>query len=171
MSSWSVGHFDLNMELLCAQLAVTMPAQPPSIHEDQLIKTFHYLLALLPALVLLFCSCATEESNIDIGRLPTSVSESETVSKKGAESSSVFERPVRISVADAPLNAVAKKRYPSPAMFDVDGDGKAELVIGDLMGNLGYYENLNTSGIGDPVWDSREELQGISGKPIRTPNW
>jgi len=85
--------------------------------------------------------------------------------------SGIFNHPVRINVNDAPLNAVAKKRFPSPAIFDVDDDGKAELVIGDLMGSLGFYENVNTSETGDPVWGSREELKGISGKPIRTSNW
>lgn len=86
-------------------------------------------------------------------------------------SPSIFEHPVRLMVADVPLNNVAKKRFPSPGIFDVDGDSKAELVIGGLMGSVGVYENLNSSGTGDPVWGSRESLKDVKGKPIRTSNW
>ena len=70
-----------------------------------------------------------------------------------------------------PLNTVAKQRFLSPAIFDVDEDGKAELVIGDLRGNVSIYENLNESGAGDPVWGSREALKDAEGKRIRTSNW
>ena len=83
----------------------------------------------------------------------------------------IFESPVRLKVAGAPLNTKAKVRFPSPAIFDVDGDGQAELVIGSLMGSVGVYENLNTSGTGDPEWDSQEPLKDSKGKRIRTSNW
>ena len=91
--------------------------------------------------------------------------------KESPSSASLFERPVMIRVKDAPLNTVAMKRFPSPGMFDVDGDGQVELVVGDLMGGVGVYENLNTSGTGDPTWGSREDLKCIEGDAIETPNW
>jgi len=83
----------------------------------------------------------------------------------------LFEPPVMVLVKDEPLNTVAKKMFPSPGMFDVDGDGQVELVIGDLLGAVGVHENLNTSGTGDPAWGPREELTGIAGDAIETPNW
>lgn len=86
-------------------------------------------------------------------------------------SQNIFESPVRLSVDGAPLNALAKKRFPSPGIFDVDDDGKAELVVGSLMGSVGVYENLNSSETGDPVWSSREALKDSKGKQIRTSNW
>ena len=91
--------------------------------------------------------------------------------EESPSSAGLFERPVMIRVKDAPLNTVAMKRFPSPGIFDVDGDGQTELVIGDLMGGVGVYENTNTTGTGDPAWGPREDLKGIEGDAIETPNW
>lgn len=88
-----------------------------------------------------------------------------------ASGEGIFEAPVRLMVGDAPLNTAAKKRFPSPAIFDVDGDGQNELIIGELMGRIGVYENLNASGEGDPVWGKSQTLKGAGGEPIRTSNW
>ena len=85
--------------------------------------------------------------------------------------SSLFEGPVRIKADGKPLNTVAKKMFASPGIFDIDGDGQAELVIGGLMGSVGVYENQNTSGTGDPAWGPRNELKDAKGKTIRTSNW
>ena len=54
-------------------------------------------------------------------------------------------------VAGKPLNSTARKMYPSPAIFDVDNDGKMELVVSDIFGSLTIYENQNLFGKGDPV--------------------
>ena len=93
----------------------------------------------------------------------------------GVEASSgnvgVFDRPVQLYVNGEPLNAEVKRAFPSPAIFDVNRDGNTELVIGDLMGGIGVYTNLNTSGAGDPIWSSRKELEDFEGNPINTPNW
>lgn len=83
----------------------------------------------------------------------------------------LFDKPVRIKVEDEFLNAVAKERFPSPAILDIDEDGQTELVVGSLSGYLGIYENLNTSGTGDPIWGPRRLLMGASGEQIRTRNW
>ncbi|MCK0132645.1 VCBS repeat-containing protein [Flavobacteriaceae bacterium F08102] len=83
----------------------------------------------------------------------------------------LFEKPVRLKVGDDFLNTAAKERFPSPAILDIDGDGQTELVIGSLSGRLGIYENLNTSGTGDPIWGPRKLLKDASGKAIRTRNW
>ena len=83
----------------------------------------------------------------------------------------IFESPIRISKDGKPLNAEAKTRFPSPGIFDVDGDGAAELLIGGLTGSLDVYENQNTSGKGDPEWGSREPLKDAKGEKIRTSNW
>ena len=93
------------------------------------------------------------------------------IPKEQPSSKSLFEDPVMLHVKDAPLNTEAKKMFPSPGIFDVDGDGQTELVIGDLMGGVGVYENTNTTGTGDPAWGPREDLKGIEGDAIETPNW
>ena len=94
-----------------------------------------------------------------------------TKSNNVVNNSNILDRPIRISVNDAPLSSEAKKRFPSPAVFDVDGDGSKELVIGELMGEVGVYANLNTSGAGDPVWGSRKALNDSKSESITTPNW
>lgn len=93
------------------------------------------------------------------------------IPENSSASESIFESPVRIKADGAPLNTVAKKRFPSPGIFDVDGDGKSELVIGALMGSVGVYEDQNTTGTGDPVWGSRKPLKDAEGRQIRTKNW
>ena len=101
--------------------------------------------------------------------------QTETVSiaipKKDSSGSSIFESHVCLEVDGVPLNKAAKTRFPSPGIFDVDDDGKAELVIGSLMGSVNVYENLNNSGSGDPVWGSRKSLKNAKGRQIRTSNW
>ena len=94
-----------------------------------------------------------------------------TIPENATSDSSLFESPVRINADGAPLNTAARKRFPSPGIFDVDGDGQAELLIGELMGSVGVYENLNTSGTGDPEWSSRKPLRDAKGKQIKTSNW
>ncbi len=90
---------------------------------------------------------------------------------KTSRSNTIFEPPVQLTVEDKPLNAVAKQRFPSPALFDVDGDGQIELVTGSLMGSVRVYENSNPTGKGDPAWAPSTLLKDADGKPIRTSNW
>lgn len=82
-----------------------------------------------------------------------------------------FEAPERLMVGDQPLNAETRQMYPSPAVYDVDSDGQAELVVGDIFGSLQVYENQNTSGKGDPVWGKPTRLETAEGTPIKVPNW
>ena len=88
-----------------------------------------------------------------------------------ARSNTVFEPPVQLMVKGKPLNTRARQRFPSPALFDVDGDGQKELVSGSLMGSVHVYENTNSTGKGDPVWATSKPLKGADGKSIRTSNW
>ena len=76
-----------------------------------------------------------------------------------------------IIVGDQPLNSRANQMYPSPALYDVDGDGQDELVVGDIFGSLNVYENQNASGKGDPVWAEHVRLNSTKGEPIKVSNW
>lgn len=116
--------------------------------------------------IVAYQACTDEACN-----RPTSKTVSIEIPADIAAAPSIFEAPVRITVDGKPLNTAAKNRFVSPGMFDVDGDGQVELVIGSLMGSVGVYENLNTSGTGDPVWSSRQALEDSEGQPIRTSNW
>ncbi len=82
-----------------------------------------------------------------------------------------FDAPVRLMVGAAPMNTTAKQMYPSPALFDVDGDGKNELAVGDIFGGLQIYENENEAGSGEPVWSEPTALMNVEASPIRVHNW
>lgn len=50
------------------------------------------------------------------------------------ETSARFAAPVRLMAGDAYLGE--KRMYPSPAMYDWNGDGRMDVVIGDLPGRV-----------------------------------
>ena len=91
--------------------------------------------------------------------------------KDDEENEGLFAAPIMLKVDDKPLNSAARQMYPSPAVFDIDNDGKDELVVGDIFGSLNVYENLNESKDGDPVWSKHETLKSADGKPIKVKNW
>ena len=81
-----------------------------------------------------------------------------------------FDDPIRLMVGNEPLNTSARQMYPSPAWYDVDNDGKIELVVGDISGAINVYENSN-DGDGDPVWETHKPLKSTDGASIRVSNW
>ena len=80
-----------------------------------------------------------------------------------------FEAPIRLMVGSSPLNTAARQMYPSPAVYDVDHDGKSELIVGDIFGSLNVYENQSDKG--DPVWSEHTALKSSNGKAIKVSNW
>ncbi len=82
-----------------------------------------------------------------------------------------LEAPVRLMVGKEALNVAAKQMYPSPAFYDIDGDGQMELIVGDIFGTLNVYENKNNSGKGDPVWAKHKALRSVDGEKIKVSNW
>lgn len=97
--------------------------------------------------------------------------ESAPVDVKTKVKSQIFEAPVCLTVDGKPLNANTNSRYPAPALFDVDGDGQAELVVVDFVGRITVHENINETGKGDPEWGPAGSLMGVSDDPIRLSNW
>ncbi len=82
---------------------------------------------------------------------------------------SFFEAPIQLTVDDVPINTKEKLLYPTPVLFDVDGDQQAELVIGDLWGHLHVYENQSKPGEA-PRWKGPKKLQA-DGKDLKVSNW
>ena len=82
-----------------------------------------------------------------------------------------FAAPVRLLADGKLLNSVARRSYPSPAIYDVDQDGQVELVVGDISGTMGVYEQTGTSKNGDPIWAPRVALKTADGQPVRVSNW
>ena len=79
-----------------------------------------------------------------------------------------FEAPVRLQSGETFLGATLNKRdrlYPSPALHDIDADGKADLVIGDLFGNLTLAKRTKDG------WGEESTLMAADGKPLKFSNW
>ena len=81
----------------------------------------------------------------------------------------LFEAPVRLMSDGKPLEA--RDPFPSPAIYDIDGDGVNEMTIGGLRGNIEIFEDSNKSGQGEPIWESRGSLKDSDGKRIQLTNW
>lgn len=78
-----------------------------------------------------------------------------------------FAPPVRIQAGDKYLGE--GRLYPSPVFHDVDGDGRLDIVIGDLPGALTYAPRL--PGDGAPRFGKEQPLLGAEGKPVKFHNW
>lgn len=98
------------------------------------------------------------------GSLLLAFSTSENVPAPPAE----FADPVRIEAGEAPLGA--GRLYPSPAFQDVDGDGNADIVVGDLFGKITVAHALLTED-GSIAWSAETPLQNREGKDLKFHNW
>jgi flavin reductase (DIM6/NTAB) family NADH-FMN oxidoreductase RutF len=86
------------------------------------------------------------------------------------DSRTVFGEPELLYVGDKPMNADGGMMYPSPAIFDFDNDGQAELVIGTIFGAVYSCENAN-KGSGDPVWEEPVQVRTADNEPLKLNNW
>jgi hypothetical protein len=76
-----------------------------------------------------------------------------------------FAAPVRLTADGDPLGE--KILYPSPRLFDIDRDGRAELVVGDLRGQILVAERT-----GDELaaFGPLEPFV-TDGRPLKFHNW
>jgi len=79
-----------------------------------------------------------------------------------------FEPPVRLKAGDKFLGHQLDGRerlYPSPVLHDLDGDGKQELLVADLFGNVTYSTRTGDG------WGEEKVLKAADGKPLKFHNW
>ncbi|MGA1523964.1 MAG: FG-GAP repeat protein [Planctomycetota bacterium] len=81
--------------------------------------------------------------------------------------SAEFAAPVRIEAGDK--WAGERRLYPSPAMHDVDGDGYADLVVGDLPGRVTVA--LRTPGEGKVTFGPEKPMKDRRGEHLKFNNW
>ena len=80
------------------------------------------------------------------------------------ETSIRFAAPVRIQAGDAFLGE--GRLYPSPVLHDVDGDGRLDVVVGDLFGKV-TVANRSSAG----AFGIEKQFQDRDGKPLKFHNW
>ena len=83
------------------------------------------------------------------------------------QKATTFAPPVRVMAGDTMLGK--GRMFPSPVLFDVDGDGRRDIVVGDLPGRLTVA--LRQPGSGAPVFGKEQPMLGADGKQIDFGNW
>jgi hypothetical protein len=83
-----------------------------------------------------------------------------------ARDAATFAPPVRIEVNGKWLGAT--RLYPSPVLHDRNGDGRADLVIGDLRGHLTVALRQPGAGI---IWAAETKVMASDGKLLDFANW
>lgn len=77
-----------------------------------------------------------------------------------------FAAPKRILAGDAFLGE--GRMYPSPVLFDVDGDGLPDIVLGDLPGRVIFAPRI----AGETVaFGAEKPLPDRDKKPLKFHNW
>ena len=76
---------------------------------------------------------------------------------------SIFVKPKLLMAGDKEMGS--KVLYPSPTLFDIDSDGKKEIIIGGLSGLLRFCKKTNNG------WGKEIFLKAKDGKKLRFENW
>jgi hypothetical protein len=77
-----------------------------------------------------------------------------------------FAAPVRLMAGDKFLGQ--NRAYPSPALHDLDGDGRVDIVVGDLPGRLTVAPRTAATPFG---FLAEKKVNGADGKPLDFHNW
>ena len=79
-----------------------------------------------------------------------------------------FDPPVRLKAGDAFIDAGEEIGYASPQVFDVDGDARLDLVVGNFRGHFLVFENVGTNE--SRVFEAKGRLKA-GGKEVAIHNW
>ena len=78
-----------------------------------------------------------------------------------------FADPVRLKAGDKFLGE--GRLYPSPVFHDVDGDGRLDIVVGDLIGKITIARR--EAGTGPAAYAAETKMEDVDGKEIDFHNW
>ena len=78
-----------------------------------------------------------------------------------------FAKPVRLMAGDQFLGE--NRYFPSPVFHDLNGDGLADIVVGDLRGHMTVA--LRKPGDGPVTFEAETKLMDVDGKVIDFHNW
>lgn len=78
-----------------------------------------------------------------------------------------FAAPVRLTAGDKLMGE--NRLYPSPVLQDMNGDGLADIVIGDLFGKVTVAHRV--AGEGPAKFSAETTLNNFEGKELKFKNW
>ncbi|HZN39689.1 MAG TPA: hypothetical protein VFD82_12845 [Planctomycetota bacterium] len=81
--------------------------------------------------------------------------------------SPTFGEPVRLKAGDKFLGE--NRWFPSPVFQDMNGDGRADVVVGDLAGHLTIA--LREASDGPPAYAAETKQMALDGKLLDFHNW
>jgi hypothetical protein len=84
----------------------------------------------------------------------------------GFAQSPTFAPPVRLQAGERPLGH--QRLFPSPVLHDLDGDGRVDIVVGDLRGHLTVATRTSAAGT---QFAAETKVNGADGKPLDFGNW
>lgn len=79
-----------------------------------------------------------------------------------------LEAPERLKSADTFIDMGKQIAHAGPSMFDFDGDGKRDLIVGNFRGTLALYRNAGSAA--EPEWEGKGFLEA-EGKEVQIHNW
>jgi hypothetical protein len=88
-------------------------------------------------------------------------------SAAGPDAIARFAEPVVLRAGDRAMGS--RRMYPSPVFRDMNGDGRLDIVIGDLVGKITIANALE--GDGAPQFARDEPMLGRDAKPLDFKNW
>ncbi|MBL8733026.1 MAG: VCBS repeat-containing protein [Planctomycetes bacterium] len=80
--------------------------------------------------------------------------------------SPTFAKPVRMQAGGKLLGG--GRLYPSPVLHDLDGDGRADIVVGDLRGRLTVAKRTADA---TPTFAAESNVLGADQKQVDLQNW
>jgi hypothetical protein len=78
-----------------------------------------------------------------------------------------FAPPVRLKAGDKFMGE--NRLYPSPVFHDMNGDGRPDIVVGDLIGRMTVA--LRQPGDGPARYGAESKFMGADGKELDFHNW
>jgi hypothetical protein len=79
-----------------------------------------------------------------------------------------FDPPVRLKAGDAFIDVGEEIGYAGPQVFDVDGDARLDLVVGNFRGHFLVFKNIGTNE--SRVFEAKGRLKA-DGKEVAIHNW
>lgn len=139
------------------------PRCPITVYPSPMIKTSPTPFGFALAATLASCgSMATESPQAPAAS--TTVAQSEPVQVSTVPTNTItLGSPEELLTDDS---AFTRQSYPSPVLYDLDGDGQSELIVGDLPGRMRYCEKGET----DLAWSKMKPMKA-DGEPLRLNNW